>query len=287
MKFFILLTLCLLHPELKAQQQKPSIPKDKVIYHFSELDKNISADQFRRYVIPQLKSMANEYYLLIKKIEPLSSEIIDIKRTYSSLSDQWTVWKSRCLGGGDNCNNLLHQVYKEFKGIEKHISAFSGVLPQLDTKRPAMVDTVLSMHSEFNELVLLDTKILRALEEMLITMDTPYWTPGPLANEIDLALHRANLISSMNFTRMIPKEIADDFEFVWNSFINPIEKRVIQTNDDTFLMKRLETFNNNWNAFHMKIAKSNKDVDRGLIQIVETMHTRWNNVLKVIMKLWN
>lgn len=278
----LLLSLC-----AQAYAQPPlQLPEDKVIYHFNTLDKRITPDQFRRYVIPQLKSLVNEYYLLIKKIEPLSSEIIDIKKTYTELTYEWNAWKAKCLTGGDQCSVALHKIYKEFKGIEQHIGAFSGILVSLDIKRPAAVDTVLAMHSEFNELVVLDTRMLRAMEEILITLDTPYWLPGSLANDIDQALHRANLVSGMIFTKLIPKEISDDFEFVWQSFIGPLEKRVVRTNDDAFLMNRLESYNNNWNAFHMKIAKSNKDVDRGVIQIVETMHNRWNNVLKVIMKRW-
>ncbi len=278
----VLLSLC-----AHAWAQPPKqVPADKVIYHFNTLDKRISPDQFRRYVIPQLKSLVNEYYLLIKRIEPLSAEIIEIKKIYNELVYEWDAWKGKCLAGGDNCAPALHKIYKKFKGSEKHIGAFRGILVNLDTKRPATVDTVLTMHKEFNEIVVLDTRILHALEEILITLDTPYWTPGALVNDIDRSLHRANLISGMIFTKLIPKEISDDFEFAWQSFINPIEKRVIHTNDDAFLMNRLEAYNNNWNSFHMKIAKSNKDVDRGIIQIVETMHTRWNNVLKIIMKRW-
>lgn len=269
-----------------AQPKPKQVPKDKVIYHFNTLDKRIDASSFRRYVIPQLRSMANEYYLLIKKVEPLSSDMIEVKKTYEKLSIKWDEWKSKCLTGGENCAKMLRATYNEFVGVEENVGALRGSLSHLDITRPATVDTVLTMYTSISELAVIDTRLIHAIEEMLITLDTPYWSPGPLARDIDQALHRATLITGMAFTKLLPKEISSDFEFVWQSFINPIEKRVLRTDDDAFLMTRLEAYNNNWNAFHMKIAKSNKDVDRGVIQIVETMHNRWNNVLKVIMKRW-
>jgi hypothetical protein len=285
MKCYLLLTLFFLSSAF-AQSADKQIAADQVIYHFSTLDKRIAPDQFRRYVIPQLKSAINEYYLLIKNIEPTSADIIDIKKSYTQLTNQWEEWKSNCLVGADECDKKLQKIYKNYKGVEKNFNAFRGVLHQQDIRNTASVDTILSIHQELNELVVLDTRLLRALEEMLLTMNTPYWVPAPLAREIEQSLHRANLISGLIFTRLLPKNIADDFEFIWHSFISPIEKYVVRNNSDEFLMRKLETFNNNWNAFHMKIAKSNKDVDRSTIQIVSTMHTRWNNVLKVIMKRW-
>jgi len=269
-----------------AQPKHPLMPKDKVSYHFNTLDSRIPSDSFRRYVVPQLRSMANEYYLLIKKVEPLSSDMIEVKKTYEKLSIRWDNWKSKCLVGGEGCSKDLRTIYQEFVGVEENVGSLRGSLSNLDMTRPATVDTVLAMYADISELSVLDTKLTHALEEMLITIDTPYWAPGALGHDIDQALHRATLITGITFTRLLPDEIASDFEFVWQSFIGPIEKRVLRTNDDAFLMKRLEAYNNNWNSFHMKIAKSNKDVDRGVIQIVETMHNRSNNVLKVIMKRW-
>tara|TARA_R110000868_G_scaffold117600_7_gene312279 strand:- start:7878 stop:8666 length:789 start_codon:yes stop_codon:yes gene_type:complete len=262
------------------------MPKDKVTYHFNSLDSRISSDSFRRYVTPQLRSMANEYYLLIKKVEPLSSDMIEVKKSYEKLSIKWDEWKSKCLTGGESCSKDLRKIYQEFVGVEENVGNLRGALSNLDSTRPASVDTVLAMYADISELSVIDTRLTHAIEEMLITIDTPYWSPSMLANDIDQALHRATIITGITFTRLLPSEISSDFEFVWQSFIHPIEKRVLRTNDDAFLMNRLEAYNNNWNSFHMKIAKSNKDVDRGVIQIVETMHNRWNNVLKVIMKRW-
>lgn len=282
----VLVLLLFVYAQAWAQGPRPKMPKDQVVYHFSTLDNRIDASSFRRYVIPQLRSMVNEYYLLIKKVEPLSSDMIEVKKTYEKLSVRWDEWKSKCLTGGEGCSKDLRTIYQEFVGVEENVGTLRGSLIHLDITRPASVDTVLTMYTDISELAVIDTRLIHALEEMLITLDTPYWAPGALARDIDQALHRATLITGMAFTKLLPKEIAGDFEFVWQSFVNPVEKRVLRTNDDAFLMMRLEAFNNNWNAFHMKIAKSNKDVDRGVIQIVETMHTRWNNVLKVIMKRW-
>lgn len=266
--------------------QAVELPKDQVIYHFSTLDKRIEANGFRRYVVPQLRSMANEYYLLIKKIEPLSSDMIEVKKAYERLAIKWDEWKNKCLNSGADCANNLRKVYKDFAKAEDNIVGLRSSLINLDMTQPATVDTIMAMQTDIRELVVIDTRIVHAFEEMLITIDTPYWSPGTLASIIDQSLHRAAIITGMAFTKLLPKEIVTDFEFVWQAFINPVEKRVLRTDDDAFLMNRLEIFNNNWNAFHMKIAKSNKDVDRGVIQIVDTMHNRWNNVLKVIMKRW-
>ena len=284
MKFVLFLTL--FSSLTWAQPKQPLMPKDKVTYHFNSLDSRISSDSFRRYVTPQLRSMANEYYLLIKKVEPLSSDMIEVKKSYEKLSIKWDEWKSKCLTGGESCSKDLRKIYQEFVGVEENVGNLRGALSNLDSTRPASVDTVLAMYADISELSVIDTRLTHAIEEMLITIDTPYWSPSMLANDIDQALHRATIITGITFTRLLPSEISSDFEFVWQSFIHPIEKRVLRTNDDAFLMNRLEAYNNNWNSFHMKIAKSNKDVDRGVIQIVETMHNRWNNVLKVIMKRW-
>lgn len=286
MNFFIAL-LCFVLPNLGFSQPKhPDMPEGKVVYHFNSLDSRISSDSFRRYVIPQLRSLTNEYYLLIKKVEPLSSDMIEVKKSYERLSVRWDDWKSKCLIGAEGCSKDLRKIYQGFVGVEENVGSLRGSLSNLDQSRPATVDTVLAMYEDISELTVLDTKITHALEEMLITIDTPYWSPGTLGRDIDQALHRATIITGITFTRLLPDNITSDFEFVWQSFINPIEKRILRTNDDAFLMNRLEAYNNNWNAFHMKIAKSNKNVDRGVIQIVETMHNRWNNVLKVIMKRW-
>ena len=115
------------------------MPKDKVTYHFNSLDSRISSDSFRRYVTPQLKSMASEYYLLIKKVEPLSSDMIEVKKSYEKLSIRWDDWKSKCLTGGESCSKELRKIYQEFVGVEENVGNLRGALSNLDSTLPVSI----------------------------------------------------------------------------------------------------------------------------------------------------
>jgi len=90
--------------------------------------------------------------------------------------------------------------------------------------------------------------------------------------------------SELILPALISTEFKVVFDQVWYGFIKPIDRHILQESNIKYLLKHLGDLNLSWNAFHMRVAKSELRMKKSELQTVQIMHNRWNSILKVILR---
>jgi hypothetical protein len=67
----------------------------------------------------------------------------------------------------------------------------------------------------------------------------------------------------------------------WIGFIKPVEEFIINKNEMSYFKENITRFNVNWNILNVKLTKRNIPISKQIKTLLNIMHNRWNNILKV------
>lgn len=272
--FFLLITFTLFCAQSSAYQFQRYRPENM----------HLNQEQFRRFVKPQIQNIIQEYYFILKKLNPILGDLINIKQTILGLNLDWQSWEKKCQVVSYECSLELREFYKKSRALDKQILVIQkDKLNFILAQNEGELDAMIYMGQALGELAISNYLILHLVEEFLITSNTTYFKSVKNSSKFMPLLHEMLLASEMMMTAQLDKAYKREFEFVWNEFIRPAERYVIIENDKDFLSTRLEDFNMAWNSFHMQTVMSGLEVPQFAQRLVNLMHNRWNSVLKVIL----
>lgn len=252
-------------------------------YNFDAKKFTVSDSSYRRYIIPQLKSLLKEYYHILEKIDPLQKEVITVKAQTIKMSQAWSKIKKTCLDITPECTDGLRDIYHLSRDLDQNLSTYLSekmVFPSDNLK----VDSTLKLHGSLDKLFNLNYKNLHAMEEYLITFDTPLFPYNKIHRHLGQNLHLMNLTCEFAMTGKLIPEIQEEFDFAWTHFFKIVEDHLLANRGQKFLLNRLGELNMSWNAFSMRMTKGNLKVPSDVSKIVKLMHNRWNSILKIILK---
>ncbi|MCK5882699.1 MAG: hypothetical protein KAG61_03340 [Bacteriovoracaceae bacterium] len=255
-------------------------------FHYDQKKINLRQSSFTRYVLPQLRSINQEFYSILKKVEPLVQEIILIKKNVSTMKRSWEVGKESCAMSS-NCDKLLSQLRKRSLNLERKIFLFQkNKLTGKVVKSRHVVSRFLSVSESIDGVSLRNFRLLHKLENSIID-----------GIDQDLLHHErfdkfsiTNLLKEMAFYAedMMIGVVGDKyrplFEQLWCSFVNPIEDHVLTRGNQKYLIRNLGDLNMGWSAFHMQMERGNLNVPNNIIVTINVMRQRWNSVLKMYLK---
>jgi hypothetical protein len=271
--FAVLMTLSLQNKLLAAN----------LYYSYDDKPLTLSDDSFKRYAIPQLKGIVQEYYFLLKKIRPINNDLVAIKSQIQSMNSLWREWSAKCHDIEGECLSRLKEFYTTARGLDSKVLALQKQNPIQQAAQSTSIDSVLTLSRTLDEISNLAYKVLHLSERLMIIAETPFYSgpTGATANMLPL-LHTLKLSSEQMITSQLGSILHEDFSQVYYQFIKSIEDNVIETGNKAYLLDRLEELNIVWNTFHMRMAKGGRDVG-GNLGLVLIMHNRWNSILKIIL----
>ncbi len=254
-------------------------------FHFKKSDVLLTKESFLRYVRPQSRSIVQEYYHLLKKLDPIHANLIQIKNLISDIRVDWKSWEQSCFTMNPKCEKNLRSIYQKnykletllFNVTDKGVNLFSAY-------KEKKMDSFLMLSGELDKIRRLNYELLHSLEEALITSQTSYERFSSPKSRFNRLLHEMGLASESIITSQVNKAYKKEFEFLWVSYISKLDKYIIKEKNMNFLIQRLEDLNISWNSFHMKMAKGNKGLPLPLIKLISIMHNRWNTILKMILR---
>jgi len=251
---------------------------------------HLSDEQFSRYVRPQIKNIVTEYYHILKKINPLQGQVIQIKNQLRTLNYQWTDISQSCLKKKKECSTNLNTFYHAVRKFELEILKFEKeslvfATKKTDEKSTYQLDLLLNLKKYLNDLSTINYENLHIMEELLIDDNTS----ALIVSEKNHKIIKSNLTkilvtSELMISGQMDQVNRKEFYFLFANFIKNLEKNILREHNKNYFLQRLGELNMVWNSFHMKMVKGHHQLPKKLGQIIIIMHNRWNSLLKLLLK---
>lgn len=240
----------------------------------------LSSESFRRYATPQLRSIVNEYFLVLRKISPDTAKILKLRRSSLKISDQSKVISKNCRIFNEECVQLFSDLAKSSMRFEKdiYIELENALITSIQ------IDDQIEYIRLLKDLATIQASTSHDIEEFQILLGTDLEKYSKNIYDIQKKVDRSQFLLNIKINTLVPAYLRSEFENVWSSFILPIEKNVLGQNDKKFLLSHLERFNIDWNSFHKNITKGNYNLPKSKIKVSSIMHNRWNQILKIILR---
>jgi hypothetical protein len=246
-------------------------------YPYEDKPIQLADRSYERYIIPQLKALSQEYFLILKKLNPIHSETIDLYQKMVELSHHMNDLNKQCQESSDLCLDVFKKAYHQTRSLDSEISKLQAKYLKIEESMQ------LEFISSLDKLSLQNYKLIHKIEEHLITLKTSFASYYYGKSDFQPIIHKMLLSTEFMLTQMLKGTLKDDFDAVWGGFFKEVNQRLIYERDKVFLIKRLEELNLTWNTFHMKMTKGNHNIPAPLIKQIKVMHNRWNSCLKVVL----
>ena len=280
--------LCLILFLQTGLDSRPKRAPASSYYLYDGKPLRISESNFKRYIVPQLRTMGREYLNILKKLHPLQESLIALKGELTEMNESLEAFQNACWGPSDlraNCAANLAQLHRHSRKFDHsmltlyHHSKLDFSLANNQREITALMALIRSL----DQIAGINHHFLHALEKFLITSQTDSFPSSSEAKSLELSLHQMSSSTEMLQTLLLQSELKRDFDFAWQHFFRPLEKHVLEGEGVLFMLRTLEPLNIAWNTFHMKITTEGHKLPSNIITIAKTMHNRWNSVLKIIL----
>lgn len=258
---------------------------DYPYFFFNKGSVEITRDQYRRYVRPQLVSIVNEYYSLLKKLDPQASDPIELKERVLALSKQWQAFQRARCPGQEGCPEMRADIYQTAKQIDTMILKMQAKPLALSTfPNEEHRDSEINLTRSTDQLSLLSYRLTHLLEENHLFEKTPFAYFNNSHKEVTETITQLKISTELLVTQKLDPSFKKDFDRLWIGYIVVIEQEILDQEGPERLIKHMGDLNMSWNTFHMKMTKGNDDFPKALISHVSTMHNRWNSFLKTALR---
>lgn len=238
--------------------------------------KNISLSEyeFRRYVRPQLRSMLNEFQSLFFAINDDLSAYKQVFKEFAQLSSLNASLKANCRKDvpKEACVDTLLD-------FEKHFTNALKVFSSKQSFKKASVEEINFLHKKEElgqELFFLTLKI-QNLRFDLNFFDRDDEDFARLSDRIKFLVNKffSFLLEPAS------NKVGADFTVFWFDFARPVKEYILENSDRNFFMAHIGNLNVSWNLINVALTKRNYSANKQVNSLLNIMHRRWNNVLKV------
>lgn len=250
-------------------------------------DKKIKIDprSFSRYVLPQLRALTQEFYHILKKLNPIHDSTIKLYEQLSKNERMFKTFRKDCRQINESCYDMLKELYMQTRKTDRLILGPQNNLMSLsNVNNTQELEGLLHLISGLGEMANQNYRLMHALEEYILTANTiffPYYDGRSL---IEPTLHKMLLSSELMLTQQLETKLRRDFHAAWMHFFKEVDQKILYEKDKVYMVKRLEELNLAWNTFHMKMTKGNHNLPKNIVSLIKIMHNRWNSCLKIVLR---
>ncbi|WP_044557239.1 hypothetical protein [Halobacteriovorax marinus] len=253
-------------------------------YAIKKSDIRMSNESFRRYAKPQIRSIINEYFHVLKKVSPESAPIISLRRNLRQLYLESAELTKECdprdTTPKENCVTQINDFSRKLKLYE------SELYSQIEDFKilPKRINDSLIYKNLMDELVLSNSKVNSHFDEFKMLRATDFQRYSSSPSQIEGLLYNSLELLDLKINILIPFKYRVEFDNVWSAYIKVLEQRVLTPSDKEYLLAHLERLNIDWNSFHKNMTKGNYDIPLPKVKVTNIMHNRWNSILKLILR---
>lgn len=240
--------------------------------------------EFRNYVLPQVKNIISEFYLFLRKVDPINNDLVNLKLEIQSLFYTWDDLSNLCAKDQIKCNLELSSFYKQAGVVDRKITALQSQQLLSGSIDNFMIDNRLFLTHTLYELANLNYRLVHKIERLMVkTSANNENISAELRFELQPVIQEMKLTSELMLASLMGEELRDNINFVYMNFIKLLEDFVVRKNNKDYLVSQLEATNIAWNTFHMKMTKGLRSVAPSNMNLITTMHNRWVGILKVVL----
>ncbi len=253
---------------------------------------NLSEREFRVYIIPQLRSIHNEFFTLFTSLNPLYPELLKIQKALRDAQITSHQIIKSCKKSTLDCEKLHHKILGLFSKIETHllnienftyIESIGKNSKKTKINGPKTLQEIYHWVEPLKKLYAQVVKTRVELERHHIFLSQDFLNAYDSLSAIDDDIQNITTQFLTLFFSLSDKDIGKLFSSVYYSFLRPIDYFVLRTMNDGYLKKEIEALNFSWNDFHARISKSNIKSSKETLKLISQMHRRWVSVLKIML----
>tara|TARA_B100001971_G_scaffold61895_1_gene56893 strand:+ start:94810 stop:95610 length:801 start_codon:yes stop_codon:yes gene_type:complete len=236
---------------------------------------SLSDYEFRRYVRPQLRSISQDYQTLLFALNP---HLKDFKGSFNSVRKLFILKNDLQTNCDENfINPKCYQVIEEMSSITKDL--INAKVSMKNLEMPTIDELVyIELYYELYQNKML--KLYTSLQNLKFQHDILeffIFDKLKVINQINIAYTELNLL----LLNVSMKEVRSELVTYWNGFIKPVTEYIIVENRMTYFKNNITKLNVNWNLLNVKLTKRNIPISKQVKTLLNIMHNRWNNILKV------
>jgi hypothetical protein len=235
---------------------------------------DISSSTFNNYILPSLKKLMEDYHTLLINLDPLNKEVLSLREEASNLEKKWNSFTRICFESLDKCKQDFISIKNEFiqenqkiLNIEKDFKLSSKHSKTISNARVLMSNTVNAL-SDYSHKITVSLDLFKFKRK----------------DFFEITDHLKNLKLNLNIltTGFLDNEYQDNFYFIYSNFFKMLENDIIERANLELFKRELENLNISWNTFNMKVPKWKASLSSETLGLIESMHKRWNSILKLI-----
>lgn len=255
------------------------------IYQYTKKDElNMTPFRYRSYIAPQLRSINSDFDQLLRMVAPSAVNILKIKRDSHLILRQWNQWQKDCEELSEVCVADLKSLSLSLRRLDQMTLSLQGNPLSHFYDSGFNEEEMIRLVRMFDQVGTLSYQSIHLLENLLILMDTPLENKRRTSTQITGHLSTITSLLEVSSLTYIPREFRDIFNLVWRNFFRPIDHHILQENNPKYLMTYLETLNNSFNEFHMRVSKGQNKLSENQLRTVNTIHRRWNTILRILVR---
>lgn len=235
---------------------------------------NISPQMFNQTILPSVKKLVEDYYILLEKVDPFNREVIILRDNISDLKQKWQNFSNLCMSNSEKCkedfsalkNTFILENKKVLK-IENDFKLTSKPGKKITDSRILLSKTLSSISDDSHKILNLLDRFKFNRKEFFVITD-----------------YLKNMKLNLNIltTGILDDEYQDNFYFIYSNFFKMLENDIIERSNLELFKRELVNLNISWNTFNMKVPKWKASLSPDSLALLASMHKRWNSILKLV-----
>lgn len=242
-------------------------------YNLGKID--ITNYEFRRYIIPQLRSILSDFTNVAKHYAETQTPLFKSKNKFTILKRNYLKVLKACPKYlGEECKQSLTEMLNTSRSIEKLVLEETLLV---DPKKQLFIDQVRSI----NKMATATGKLTIHIENVLTSIGMGKELDNNMTDQLKNVLTQTTLYYHHYLVSLMPEKYYNNFKVLWTQFILPIEEKIILDSNVDFIRYNLTQLNSTWHDFNMFFLKKEKSTPKKIETYLNTMNRRWNSILKL------
>ena len=251
-------------------------------FAYKKKDIHLSQKEYERWVIPQLKKIKKDYQKLISIMNPHLKGFKDVVDLYDKQADLTESLKISCQANQytqeciDITNNFIVLIGKIIK-LTKNFPTIP--LEKLNTAKETTLKSYTRHNHYRQDLFDLYFDFISFKFFYTAKLENPF-----SAQILSRRLQESHFDYNILLLTNTDPRFHHSFTSFWSGYMKPLDFSILRSKNKTLFIRHINELNLRWNIFHAELTKRNKDVPNGTKPLLQIMHNRWNQSLKVTLR---
>lgn len=238
--------------------------------------RSLSQEAFRANVRPVLSGILNDFYQMIALFPDYPREIIPLMEEIDRLSENKENLRSHCP------RVLNESCMPDIRQLQERLSELS--MKTMKTRAQLRMSATLYI-GNLAGLRLLDEFEARLENVKAVFDNKSFFIKAKISEKKETypmikQLDELSTLMSLAVVEFIPFTYKEDFRHFYFNFVHPIEINISKNQNYEFLNRNVNSLNFTLNLLNMNLTKRNKKTPEGMGPYLNTIHNRWNSLLR-------